>query len=119
MKEHGYVKIDGEDITSLDLDILRKKISVIPQFNLIMSGTLRSNIDPKNEITDDDMIELLKKFEVFYLLSKSNKNNNKEESEKDKKSNSLNDLSKLTVSIYVNFFKDIEIKIKIIFLFVI
>lgn len=70
-EDQGHIKIDDEDITALNLDTLRQKISVIPQFNLIMSGTLRSNIDPRNEFTDQEIIKDLRRFRVYNLLSNS------------------------------------------------
>lgn len=37
----GKISIDGYDISCIDLDILRSKISIIPQTPTLFSGTLR------------------------------------------------------------------------------
>ena len=86
---------------------------MIPQFNLVMSGSLRYNIDPNFEISDADIIDSLKRFEVYYLLSNSNKSENDEATEIENSSFfKKKDFSKLTVhSSY--FVIDIDIDIDI------
>lgn len=93
--------------------MLRRNLSVIPQFNLVMSGSLRYNIDPNFEISDADIIDSLKRFEVYYLLSNSNKSENDEATEIENSSFfKKKDFSKLTVhSSY--FVIDIDIDIDI------
>ena len=112
-EKHGYIKIDGEDITALDLDVLRRNLSVIPQFNLVMSGTLRYNIDPNFEISDADIIDSLKRFEVYYLLSDSNQTETDEAAEIENSTFfKKKDFTKLTVhSSYVVIYIDIDIDI--------
>ncbi|KAJ3652714.1 hypothetical protein Zmor_018654 [Zophobas morio] len=51
----GNIFIDNVDIKTLPVDFLRSKISVIPQEPTIFSGTLRANIDPTGEHSDDDI----------------------------------------------------------------
>ncbi|XP_063924520.1 ATP-binding cassette sub-family C member 4-like [Zophobas morio] len=51
----GNIFIDNVDIKTLPMDFLRSKISVIPQEPTIFSGTLRENIDPKGQHSDDDI----------------------------------------------------------------
>jgi ABC-type multidrug transport system fused ATPase/permease subunit len=58
--ESGKIAIDGVDVTTIALSLLRKKIAIIPQDPVIFSGTLRSNLDPFNEHTDDDVMTCLK-----------------------------------------------------------
>ncbi|XP_063924536.1 ATP-binding cassette sub-family C member 4-like [Zophobas morio] len=51
----GTIFIDNVDIKTLPVDFLRSKISVVPQEPTIFSGTLRENIDPRGQYSDDDI----------------------------------------------------------------
>ena len=51
----GCILIDGEDISLLDVYQHRKRISVIPQDPVLFSGTLRHNLDPFDEFTDQEV----------------------------------------------------------------
>ena len=44
---------DNTDISEIGLKHLRHSIAMIPQDPLLFSGTIRSNIDPYNEKTDE------------------------------------------------------------------
>ncbi|KYB27064.1 ATP-binding cassette sub-family C member 4 [Tribolium castaneum] len=49
----GTVKIDNIDTKTLPLDTLRSKISIIPQEPVLFMGTLRKNLDPFDQFTDE------------------------------------------------------------------
>ncbi|GJP77074.1 hypothetical protein CLOP_g7507 [Closterium sp. NIES-67] len=51
----GRIFIDGTDISSLGLTQLRSRLSIIPQDPVLFSGTVRSNLDPFNCHTDDEV----------------------------------------------------------------
>merc|ERR1712232_31368 len=51
--------IDGIDIRTLGLAMLRKSIAVIPQDPVLFSGTVRSNLDPFAENEDKALEEVL------------------------------------------------------------
>ena len=51
----GQIKIDNIDITSVGLDDVRSRISIIPQDPVIFTGTMRSNLDPFNEYSDAEI----------------------------------------------------------------
>ena len=55
----GSIKIDGLDISKLGLHQLRQRLTIIPQDPVLFSGTLRSNLDPFNEQTDDELWKCL------------------------------------------------------------
>ncbi|KAF2071736.1 hypothetical protein CYY_006941 [Polysphondylium violaceum] len=55
----GTIEIDGEDIRDLGLHTLRSRISIIPQDPVLFAGTIRSNLDPFNKYTDDQIWEAL------------------------------------------------------------
>ena len=42
----GKILIDGHDIKSMGLHVLRKNIAFIPQSPFLLQGTIRENIDP-------------------------------------------------------------------------
>lgn len=57
----GSVKIDGVDITTVGLDALRSRITIIPQEPVLMSGTVRYNLDPFGERTDAELLFALQR----------------------------------------------------------
>lgn len=48
----GTISIDGVDIRSLDLIVLRSAIGIIPQHPVLFSTTIRKNLDPFNVYDD-------------------------------------------------------------------
>ena len=69
----GKILIDDIDISSIPLQILRKNIGVLSQYNIISEGTFLSNLDPLDNYSEDEIKDALKKLDYWY---------NKEETEK-------------------------------------
>lgn len=53
--ENGKVEIDGVDIKTLGLHMLRKNVAFIPQTPFLIQGTIKENLDPFNECTDEQI----------------------------------------------------------------
>jgi ABC-type multidrug transport system fused ATPase/permease subunit len=49
----GTIRINGQDISLLDLPMLRSNISIIPQKATFFKGTIRENVDPFGHATDE------------------------------------------------------------------
>lgn len=50
---NGTIMIDGQDISKIGLHLLRKGIAYIPQSPFLMNGTIRTNLDPFYQCTDE------------------------------------------------------------------
>lgn len=68
IKDLGFIKIDGQDISNLGLNHVRRSVAVIPQISFIFKGTLRYNIDPMKQVLNKDIVSTLEDFEVYDLL---------------------------------------------------
>ena len=53
--QEGDVIIDGININDISLQELRSRIAIIPQEPTLFSGTLKRNLDPLNEKTDEEI----------------------------------------------------------------
>lgn len=60
----GEVSIGGQTTSEMGLHCLRRKISYIPQIPFIMSGTIRENLDPFEEHTDEQIWKCLREVKL-------------------------------------------------------
>ena len=63
----GSIDIDGENISEISLEQLRKKVTIIPQDPTLFTGTLRFNIDPEGKCSDEEIEHLLSKAGLDHL----------------------------------------------------
>jgi ABC-type multidrug transport system fused ATPase/permease subunit len=56
----GRVFIDDIDIATMPLEALRKKLCIIPQDPVMFSATVRFNLDPFDEFSDEQIWEVLR-----------------------------------------------------------
>ncbi|RDA86044.1 hypothetical protein CP532_4687 [Ophiocordyceps camponoti-leonardi (nom. inval.)] len=61
----GRVLIDGLDISGVSLGSLRSRLAIIPQDPVLFSGTVRSNLDPFNQHTDDELRDSLSRVHLI------------------------------------------------------
>ncbi len=59
--EQGEITIDGINIATVPLHLLRKSIAIIPQDPTLFIGTVRSNLDRFSTTTDADVWEALRR----------------------------------------------------------
>ena len=55
----GSITIDGVDINTVELRLLRSRIGIIPQEPLVFSTTVRFNLDPFKSYSDVDIWNVL------------------------------------------------------------
>jgi len=64
------VFIDGVDITSVDLELLRSKIAIIPQDPILFSGTFRQNIDPFELYSDEQVMHAVRRAHLEQIVAR-------------------------------------------------
>ncbi|KAI8830970.1 hypothetical protein BC829DRAFT_449536 [Chytridium lagenaria] len=55
----GSITVDGIDLSQMGLATIRRRLQIIPQDPVLLSGTIRSNIDPENTFSDATLWESL------------------------------------------------------------
>ncbi|XP_067134910.1 ATP-binding cassette sub-family C member 4-like [Centruroides vittatus] len=66
----GTITIDGIDTKEIGLRDLRSKISIIPQDPMLFTGSLRRNIDPFNEYSEDQLWHAIEQVQLKEVCSK-------------------------------------------------
>jgi len=66
----SYIKIDGVNTQNTGLHLLRGNISIIPQVPFIFTGTVKQNIDPLGEFTDDQIWNALQEVRLKEHVNK-------------------------------------------------
>ncbi|MBQ5441768.1 MAG: ABC transporter ATP-binding protein [Firmicutes bacterium] len=70
----GTVKFDGVDVRELDLNFLRKNVGIVSQETYLFNGTIRDNLQyAEPDATEEDMINALKKANIYDFVSSQEK----------------------------------------------
>ncbi|KAJ2448982.1 hypothetical protein EV183_005139 [Coemansia sp. RSA 2336] len=68
--DSGRIIIDGIDISTIGLYDLRSRIGIIPQDPALFFGSIRDNLDPMHEYSDDEIWAAIKAARIEHLLEK-------------------------------------------------
>ncbi|XP_063914042.1 probable multidrug resistance-associated protein lethal(2)03659 [Zophobas morio] len=68
----GKISIDGINIQEVSLQWLRSHISIVPQDPFLFSGTVRDNLDPLKQYTDDTIWKVLEQLHLKDLIGDLN-----------------------------------------------
>lgn len=67
----GVIKIDGQDLSNINLQSYRKNIAVVPQQSILFTGTLKENIlYGTDNISDEKLSEIIKAANLESLVQK-------------------------------------------------
>jgi len=69
VEEGGSIEIDGVNIQDVGLHLLRKNIAYIPQSPFLMPGTIRENLDPFDEFTNEQIQEVLENVQLWDTIN--------------------------------------------------
>jgi len=64
----GSLTIDGQDILDMGLRDLRSRLALVPQDPVVFSGTIRSNLDPFSQYSDDKMWSALRQVSLATVI---------------------------------------------------
>ena len=66
----GCIKIDDVDLGKLGLEDVRRALCIIPQDPVLFSASVRFNLDPFNESTDEDIWSVLEQVELKDVIDR-------------------------------------------------
>jgi len=68
--DEGSIIIDGVNVSQIGLEDLRTRIALIPQEPVLFTGSVRFNLDPFDEHTDEEVWEVIKRSHLHDLITK-------------------------------------------------
>jgi ATP-binding cassette subfamily C (CFTR/MRP) protein 1 len=70
----GTIIIDNRNISDVPLKKLRRSISIVPQEPFLLEGTLKTNLDPLNLYSEEEINEILQKVKLYEMLEHDSAN---------------------------------------------
>ena len=61
----GSIYIDGLDVSKIQLPYLRSRMAIIPQDPVLFSGTVRWNLDPFSDHSDEELYDALRRVHLI------------------------------------------------------
>jgi len=68
-QDGGQILIDGVDVGKIGTSALRLNLSIIPQDPVMFSNTIRCNLDPFGNASEDELWEVLKKVQLAEVIA--------------------------------------------------
>jgi ABC-type multidrug transport system fused ATPase/permease subunit len=68
----GTIRIDGEDISAIGLHTLRRRVAIIPQDPVGFTGSIRFNLDPFGEHSDEEILKELENVQLTNFVRSHN-----------------------------------------------
>ena len=93
--DNGFISIDGERLDQLRLEEVRRGVEIIPQNPFLFKGTLKTNLDPYSQHSDEDILEVLNRIQFFDTLELPGNKNSASDLERPKKSTNEPDKQKI------------------------
>ena len=64
----GQIILDGEDITTIPTDLIRRRVSCLSQEPFIFTASIRHNLDPYGEASDAEIVSALVQVGLWSVL---------------------------------------------------
>lgn len=72
--DSGTVFIDGLDLTTISRETIRSRLIAIPQETFVLNDSIRLNIDPSGKATDEEIIAVLDKVQLWSVITSRGEN---------------------------------------------